>query len=324
MVSADIPPRRKLRQQFSHPEAPPRKVGATLDASSAAATPVTAEVDDADLTPGNSGAAASTHARTVPPPAASHTDSSDDEVSLKQIWKLLKSMPQKTDLENLATKADLETAKSAMQGHTNTAISEAMAPVNEQLQSLEARVSRLEAPSSNKNFNDKHDPAFSQLSFYGFSDESLQSRVSTLAEFMRSNFPSEYVACIDTRMKGPFTNRTPSDTSYVQFFNRVARDRVFDLIKERKCGDNLRSEKGSKLTINKMKTELQRERDWAMRKAESIVKGSSEFPAGASLKYESTRDVRRLTVNGVEAFVQARDDRRGKFVGTFSSLVFPP
>ena len=125
-----------------------------------------------------------------------------------------------------------------------------------------------------------------------------------LRDFMSRHFGTEYVACIDTKMTGPYSARKLSDTAHVQFFNREARDRVFGTIKERKLGEGLKSSSGNALKIDKMKTDWQSARNWAMWKAEALVKEKLRSDgSAANPRYEATKDARKLTVDGQDGFI---------------------
>ena len=51
---------------------------------------------------------------------------------------------------------------------------------------------------------DPNDVALLRICFKRFEDgESFEQRANIIAEFMKTHSPSEFYACIDTRMKGP-------------------------------------------------------------------------------------------------------------------------
>ena len=124
-------------------------------------------------------------------------------------------------------------------------------------------------------------------------------------------------------MSGP-SKSSMSDESFVQFFTKTARDRALGKIKDKNWGNDVQSSKGAKLTIGAMKTDWRRGRDWAMRKSETIIREflTSKRQNG-TVKYETSKDFRKITVNGRDAFVQRRDDPRGRFHGEFQDLQLP-
>ena len=97
------------------------------------------------------------------------------------------------------------------------------------------------------------------------------------------------------------------------------------MIVAKKYYENVKSSKGAKLTVGKSKTERQRQRDFLMYKAEVLIKEKiQKRGASGDVKYTKSKDERKVTVNGVNAFVQLRTDARGNFCGDFADLVLPP
>ena len=192
---------------------------------------------------------------------------------------------------------------------------------------LEERVEKFEGDDPMRHAQsrpDKHDVANLQISFKGFTTETHDERTATLKAFMQQRFKDvEDYACIDHRMSGP-SKSSMSDESFVQFFTKTARDRALGKIKDKNWGNDVQSSKGAKLTIGAMKTDWRRGRDWAMRKSETIIREflTSKRQNG-TVKYETSKDFRKITVNGRDAFVQRRDDPRGRFHGEFQDLQLP-
>ena len=106
----------------------------------------------------------------------------------------------------------------------------------------------------------------------------------------------------------------------MQFHTEAARDRAVDAVKTKKL--EMTNAAGGKLRIERGRTELQRERNWAMRKAEEILneelKGQSPV-----FQFHTEKGQRKLTSSGVDAFVQSNGER-GRFVGAFAHLQVPP
>ena len=73
-----------------------------------------------------------------------------------------------------------------------------------------------------------------------------------------------------------------------------------------------------------MKTASQRHRDFAIAKAEELVKAKmAKFGKHGDVKYVKSKDVRKITVDDVDAFVQMWSDDSGNFVGDFDDLRLP-
>ena len=76
---------------------------------------------------------------------------------------------------------------------------------------------------------DPNDVALLRISFKGFDDgESLEQRPNIIAEFMKTPFPAELYACIDTWMEGPNGKKKPTSNTFVQFHTKQARERVLE------------------------------------------------------------------------------------------------
>ena len=195
--------------------------------------------------------------------------------------------------------------------------------------SAHERISRLESgglASSNSGHLRRpapNDMVNFRVSFLGFLDETHGERVQFLRDFKARHFESEDHACFDSRMEGPGKKKL-SKESYIQFFSRAAMDRILDKIKAQDLGKDLRSPKGAKLTLSRMKTDFQRSRDWSMRKSEELIRAKLHANGtAATVEYTKTKDERKITVNGHEAFVQIPVEAHGSFRGDFRDLALP-
>ena len=167
---------------------------------------------------------------------------------------------------------------------------------------------------------DKNDPNHCRISFKGFTSESLDSRCDTVKQFETKFQGKDTFVCIDTRMSGPYSARKPTNETFVQFCSRDARDRVFQALKD----SEIKTAKGNPVKVSKSKPDFIRTRDWAMGKSEELIKAKLETAKiSATVKFEKGKEVRRITVNGCDAFVQRFADARGTFVGSFDDLELP-
>ena len=123
-------------------------------------------------------------------------------------------------------------------------------------------------------------------------------------------------------MTGPFGDgRKASTESYVQFSDRDARDRALKAIRD---GSLTASSAGKDLKISCMKTAWQRRRDFAMGKAEELVKEKMQATSmQGTAKFVKTKEARKICVNDADAFVQTPSDACGNFRGVFSDLRIP-
>ena len=69
------------------------------------------------------------------------------------------------------------------------------------------------------------------------------------------------------------------------------------------------------LTLKAAKTKINLERDWALRKAEELIKAASK---SGTVKLDFKTRV--VTVDGTEAFAQSSDDLGGTFLAPFAGL----
>ena len=251
-----------------------------------------------------------------------------DDVSLKDVMRRLNTMEKRQKVSN-----------KKLREATKVVVAEAVNPIWDQLRSTQEdvtqlgrsavihddRLGKLETAMCNLNVGagsrpDKNDPNHCRIAFKGFSTESVDSRYDAIKPFIEKYVGKDAYICIDTRMKGGFDDRKPTNESYVQFGSRDARDRVLKAVK----GNNFKTDKGNIIKVYRSKTEWQRGRDWAMRKSEELINGKLQSAGrSATVKFEKGKDFRKITVNGADAFVQRLNDAHGRFGGEFADLMLP-
>ena len=189
---------------------------------------------------------------------------------------------------------------------------------SEKIGKLETTVRSLSVGAGGR--PDRNDVNHCRIAFKGFTTESLDVRYDTVKQFVEKYCGKDAYLCIDTRMMGPYNDRKPTNESFVQFGSRDARDRVMKAIKE----TSFNTEKGNNIKVYKSKTEWVRGRDWAMGKSEELIKKKLDAAKlSATVKYEKGKEVRKITVNGEDAFVQLATDVHGNFVKNFADLRLP-
>ena len=125
---------------------------------------------------------------------------------------------------------------------------------------------------------------------------------------------------IGTRMAGPYGKKKPSDESFIQFVCQEERDRILNIITSKKLGA-LRTPNGTKLTIARSKSDWIRKRDYAMRESERLITAHlHERGKQGTVQFQKTKSVRKIVVNGVDAFLQYSTDAVGDFTGDFAHL----
>ncbi len=256
-----------------------------------------------------------------------------DEVTNKDIMREIKTMAKQRKHDNKkireTTRVLIAEAVDPLWGEIRSQQSNLVdlgkASINhdDRIGRLESQFAKLDVAKTGK-FN-PNDVAHLRMSFSGFKGDDLDDRVATLKAFMEKHFADrEAYACIDTRTTGAWNDQKVTGESFVQFFCRGARDRALKAVRDGKLGENLRSNKGDKLTVNRYRTDWQRDRDWAMRKSEELIKAKVETAKlKVKIEYVQTKDERKITANGQIAFLQKRADAHGSFLNDFSELKLP-
>ena len=166
----------------------------------------------------------------------------------------------------------------------------------------------------------KSDVANSRITFKGFTNESLDDRRKCIATFIRDQVEDVDFSYIGTRMTGPYAKKKPSDESFIQFVCQEERDRILNIITSKKLGA-LRTPNGTKLTIARSKSDWIRKRDYAMRESERLITAHlHERGQQGTVQFQKTKSVRKIVVNGVDAFLQYSTDAVGDFTGEFAHL----
>ena len=111
------------------------------------------------------------------------------------------------------TRADLQEFHEKARLEYNALVASQTEPLRDAVSDLEKeqtihrdRIFKLETHVGDERAKkpDPNDVALLRISFKGFEDaESLELRNNVIAEFMKVHFPSEFYACIDTRMERP-------------------------------------------------------------------------------------------------------------------------
>ena len=235
---------------------------------------------------------------------------------------------------NAVTRQHLHVFQELQSREMRTYVQAELAPIHNALRQQSAHVgamgdrvarveSRLEAGDGfrgNSGSIDKNDPNHFRITFKGFTTESLDARFAIVKQFVEKVQGNDRVVGIDTRMSGPYTARKPTNETFAQFCSRDARDRVLQALKE----TSIKTANGNTIKVFRAKTEFIRSRDWAMGKSEELIKTKLETEKlSATVKYEKGKELRRITVDGEDAFVQRLTDAHGKFVGNFQDLQLP-
>ena len=220
--------------------------------------------------------------------------------------------------DTLATKDDLTTLRTDLEKHTRDTVSAAVDPVRQEVQQLQARVRSLETADKAGTWKEKDraDPARKQVAVLGWPEQlEAGQRLEQLEKLVKEKLPDFRPVTYSNEYKGPYTNRRLGKAVYVHL---ATEDEARNLVKAAKDREVAPEVGGSKLRLVPAKTARFKQRDWALSKAEELLKESAEGRAVEVQKKERT-----VKVGGVVAFKQEKDDAKGNFVGSFSHLTLP-
>ncbi len=202
-------------------------------------------------------------------------------------------------------------------------VSRAIEPVNEEIAMLRARVVALENASSQKRSASEQprasDPAWKQLAITKIPESvGEEKRLQVISEFFETHFKHVRVKDIQNIYTGPFPNgRKMTRTAIVEFSNSDVRRSVLEKIESRKL-KLIFGNAGEEVKIKRAITEVARQRNSALRRAEELLKKDARC-AGKPVKIVWIGE-RGVTVDSVYGFEQRKGDVMGDFVGVFKDL----
>ena len=205
-------------------------------------------------------------------------------------------------LDAQLTKADLE---SAVQAET--------APIRADLTALTTRVSTLENNTSST-VDDRHDPARKKVSFIGFPDNvAAADRLNEIEKFVQQ-FPAYKAVSFSNKYRGPHNDLKLSNVGFVEFADK---NTATAFLRDAKDANKLKiTVVGKEVSVKPALTKLQESRNWAIKKAEELIKAASP---GVSV----VREKGTLKVQDSAVFSQPKGDPRGIFSGAFAHLTLP-
>ena len=115
---------------------------------------------------------------------------------------------------------------------------------------------------------------------------------------------------------GPYANRKPSNTSFVEFNSQDGKKRFLDAVGKRSSAQL----PSAKVTIDACVPDHFRKRNWCLREAERQIKAS---PMSSGKNIECLLKERVIKVDGSVVFAQERDELSGRFSVCFSDLTPP-
>ena len=186
--------------------------------------------------------------------------------------------------------------------------------VSERMGKLEGRISQ--SSGVGEPLRDHNDPAYAQIAFLYFPTESsVYQRLKAMQQFISTHFPKVTPLCTNlfSDSKGE-----PSVHGFVQVVDSKSAKRIV----EECVAQKWKVEGFPEVKIKRAKAAVDRNRDWALRRAEELVK---QHPAASSKRVEvergsSTRE-RGIYADGVRVFEQiGRFSKDGVFLQAFNSL----
>ena len=229
--------------------------------------------------------------------------------------------PVYTNITALGAKTDNLNARLSVIENKDGIIADRVVLLEAEIQKLQLSLTTSSSSRSAGSFHSKPDASSMRISFKGFTTEPPEARTMVISAFMRQHFENVSFTYIGIRMMGPYDKKQPSDESFIQFVCQEERDRIFNTIVSKKLRA---SSSGKELAIGRSKSDWIRKRDFAMRESERLIiarlrdRGQQDV-----VKFEKSKAVRKITVAGVDAFVQNSGDAIGEFKGTFGDLAIP-
>ena len=236
----------------------------------------------------------------------------------------------------MATKQDLKESEARMERVVKEKISEAIDPVKDELVEIRAdlatakkRVADLEA-NSNANGSSSHSKEINELmrsmdaldinhkriAFLGFPDScQADHRIKEIERLINDKVQSIKPVRVQNSYKGPYSDRKLTRNAYAEYASVEEAKKALKALTDVKFEVN-----GENVIIKLSRSKLQSNRNFALRKAEEILK-----PAGVSkgaavvLNWED----RAVTVGGNVAFKQEKKELSGKFMGGYAHLSLP-
>ena len=131
---------------------------------------------------------------------------------------------------------------------------------------------------------------------------------------LASSFPDQKPVTYLNHYKGPYNDRKLGTVSFVEFADHDSAKGFVEAFGT----SQLQVQAGDKkLLVKKARTQKNSSRNWALRKAEELLKA---VPGVGTVKLEWK--YRKVTVGGVDAYTQGRDNL-GNFVGEHTTLKLP-
>ena len=258
-----------------------------------------------------------TDAPAVKGSVASSSGQVRQDPTLTALERLLAPLTAKLDnlALNAVTKTDLTRLQEDLKEHTKQTVDAAVAPVQAEVQQLSTRVTKLESGTSSGEAGkllDALDPAHKRVDFVGFREsDSADQRLKAMEEYL-AKFPSCKPLALGNYYTGPYNARTLTKAGYAEYTDADAAKASLKQLK----GDF--ESNGVKVTVKAALPKKNLTRNWALRKAEELLKKDTPNKVVKLVWSE-----RRVTVNDVPSFKQDKSELRGSFCPPYTHLQLP-
>ena len=222
---------------------------------------------------------------------------------------------------NMATKSDVDKVSTDLMKHTKVMIAEAVDPIKAEMYDMKCRLDNYDKhkrgdSARTQTSSSQHpglDPALKQIAFIGFPDSiSAADRLRQVERFLAENAKDFRAVAVDNIYNGPYTDRKLTKATYAEFASPDSRREALNCL----SGKTL-SVGGQNITFKNARTKFNGQRNYSLRKAEQVIKGSTQS-SGKSVKINWTE--RSVTVDGSPAFTQDKTETGGSFVSPYADL----
>ena len=222
------------------------------------------------------------------------------EVSLPQVLEAVNKVQANLGWlqKCVAKKHDLAVLQQQLLEETDKLVDAKLKPLQEKLDALEAKNSALEAEvqelkrkqaittstTTSTNLPPQLDLTTKRAAFLGWPDTvSARSRVQQMEAFLDNSFPEFKPVTYVNQYKGPYNNRKLGTVSFVEFGDK---DTAKDFVQAVESSGLQVQAGGKMLVVKKARTQQASSRNWALRKAEELLKAA---PGTKELKLKCSR-----------------------------------
>ena len=152
---------------------------------------------------------------------------------------------------------------------------------------------------------------------------SAEDRLVLVSKYMKDHFSSTRYSDVGCYYKGPYNDRKLSNIVWVEFASIDGAQNFCKKVVE----SSIQLESGGKqIMVKGARTEIQKERNWALKEAQKLIKNAPESKGKnveIAWKVPDTKS-RHVMVDGNIGFAQTQNENKGTFIAPFSSLALAP